>query len=350
MRSILALHAAIKAGKSASATAAIDSPNSPEINSTEAQSNPAPGESKLVSDVVQSRPFRAATENGTTKAAPQDTGRTSGASPLSSEVPPAAVTEANTAASASTAADASGNDYELVLGRRQIASCLFAGILLIAIFASASYFAGKMSTPSCAAASSLPAGVPLPASIPMPASVRADAALIPLAKPVPARDAAPAPTAAPAPAAAAANAAAKPNGPFLTTATNANTYVPNTVVPETKNSADQVLAGDGLNPLASTEAAPLFANPLFASPKSGALYLQMGALDRNASAIVVQGLRERGYHSFVAPGPSEKIYRVLIGPLASQEEYKRIKSETATIDVNVLVHEALTKRGVAHGN
>ena len=60
-------------------------------------------------------------------------------------------------------ASESRNDYELVLGRGQIASCLFAGTVVVAIFAGGAYFAGKLSAMNCvAAANSIPqAAAPL---------------------------------------------------------------------------------------------------------------------------------------------------------------------------------------------
>jgi cell division septation protein DedD len=202
----------------------------------------------------------------------------------------------------------SRNDFEVVLGRRQIASCLFAGTMLVAIFAAGSYFAGKMSTPSCAAAASLPT------SIRIPAAPLADSSMIQET---------------------ASAASVKQNGfPFVATAT--------------ERGLDMQAASSATDPLASLSDFPVTGKtPLFANPQQGALYLQLGALDKNMSAIVAEGLRERGYNSFVAPGASEKLYRVLVGPFATQDEYKRVKTETESIDVNAVAREILAKRAVA---
>jgi cell division septation protein DedD len=226
---------------------------------------------------------------------------------------PSKTKAAGAGAETSEAAQTPANgEFELVLGRRQIASCLFAGTLLVAIFASGSYFAGKMSAPGCAAAASMPAGIRIPAAPKLDASQ--------LHQPKSVEETS--------------SANAKQNG-FAFVASTAESST---------NAIDT--SGDGLS--ADLKDVPTTSkNPLFANPQQGALYLQMGALDKNMSAIVAEGLRERGYNSFVAPGPSEKLFRVLIGPFASQDEYKRMKTETDTIDVNALAHETLTKRAVA---
>ena len=67
---------------------------------------------------------------------------------------------------------------------------------------------------------------------------------------------------------------------------------------------------------AESGACPVPEAPLFAEPKAGSVYIQMGAVEKGVSVIFAEGLRKRGLPAFVAPGPSEKIFRVLIGPLA----------------------------------
>lgn len=70
---------------------------------------------------------------------------------------------------------------------------------------------------------------------------------------------------------------------------------------------------------------PIDEKPLFADPKAGAVYIQMGAVEKGVSVVFAEGLRKRGLNAFVAPGPSEKIFRVLIGPLADPAAYTRAK-------------------------
>jgi cell division septation protein DedD len=73
------------------------------------------------------------------------------------------------------------------------------------------------------------------------------------------------------------------------------------------------------------EPAPVVEAPLFAEPKNGAIYIQMGAVEKGVSVIFAEGLRRRGLPAFVAPGPNEKIFRVLIGPLPDQASYAKAK-------------------------
>jgi hypothetical protein len=81
-----------------------------------------------------------------------------------------------------------------------------------------------------------------------------------------------------------------------------------------------------LSPAPITPGAPTStpAPPLFANPATGAVYLQMGAVEKGIAVIFVEGLRRRGFDAFAAPGPNEKIFRVLIGPLG-HESYAHTK-------------------------
>ena len=72
--------------------------------------------------------------------------------------------------------------------------------------------------------------------------------------------------------------------------------------------------------------APVVEPPLFQNPKQGAVYIQMGAVEKGIAVIFAEGLRKRGLPGFVAPGPSEKIFRVLIGPLPDPASYMKTKS------------------------
>src|ERR1035437_7879707 len=73
------------------------------------------------------------------------------------------------------------------------------------------------------------------------------------------------------------------------------------------------------------EPAPAVEAPLFAEPKNGSVYIQMGAVENGVSVIFAEGLRKHGLAAFVAPGPSERIFRVLIGPLPDPAAYAKAK-------------------------
>jgi cell division septation protein DedD len=156
-------------------------------------------------------------------------------------------------------AEASG-EFEIVLGKRQIAGVMFIASVLLAIFSAISYIAGEAMSPRKAAAIERPE--PPPAVTPPPAPVLVEA------------------------------------------------------------------------PKAAAPPAPLFADP-----KNGELYLQMGAVDKGMATIFVEGLRAHGFEAFVAPGPSGKIFRVLIGPLADQDAYRRTKDAIDELGLNAFARK-----------
>jgi hypothetical protein len=141
-------------------------------------------------------------------------------------------------------AGGAAEEFEFILGRRQIASVLFVFTIVLMICIAVSYLAGK----------SMPAKAPAPAPAPV-------ATVVPAPEPPPI--------------------------------------------------------------LLNQE--PLPAAPLFAAPKNGSVYIQMGAVEKGVAAIFAEGLRTHGLESFVAPGPNDKIFRVLIGPLADPAAYTRAK-------------------------
>jgi cell division septation protein DedD len=164
-------------------------------------------------------------------------------------------------APAAEAAIEEGGEFEIVLGKRQIAGVLFLASVFLALFSAVSYVAGEAIGPRRTVVVERPA---------------------PVAKPAPA----------PAPVMSA---------------------------PEPKP----------VQPPASVQAASLFADP-----DKGALYLQMGAVEKGIAVIMAEGLRTHGFEAFVAPGPSKKIFRVLIGPLGDEESYKRTKDAVDDLELN----------------
>ena len=73
--------------------------------------------------------------------------------------------------------------------------------------------------------------------------------------------------------------------------------------------------------------------PMFAEPLPGAVYMQMGAVDKGMAMVFAAGLRKYGFDAFVAPGPSEKIFRVLIGPLPDPDSFRRAKAAVDALDL-----------------
>jgi cell division septation protein DedD len=79
--------------------------------------------------------------------------------------------------------------------------------------------------------------------------------------------------------------------------------------------------------------------PIFADPTAGAVYLQMGAVEKGMAVIFAEGLRKHGFNAFVAPGPSEKIFRVLIGPLPDPDSFRRVKDAVDAIDLGTFARK-----------
>lgn len=161
-------------------------------------------------------------------------------------------------------------EYEFILGRRQVASVLFVFTIVLMICIAVSYLAGKSMSPKA----------PVPA---------AAAAVEPEAPPV------------------------------------VNNAVP--------NASGAVSAEQDLAQAFAPEP------PLFAEPKVGAVYIQMGAVEKGIAVIFTEGLRKRGLSSFVAPGPNDKIFRVLIGPLPDPAAYVRAKEAVDKIGLETFARK-----------
>ena len=168
-------------------------------------------------------------------------------------------------------------EYEIVLGRRQIASLLFVGIVMAVVFSAVSYLAGRTAAPK-------------PVQLPPPPP------------PVAAPPAAETQTQTPAPAAT----------PVIEATTSVLPAEPAFPTPKRDNKPEP---------------------PMFADPLPGAVYLQMGAVDKGMAMVFAAGLRKYGFDGFVAPGPTEKIFRVLIGPLPDPDSFRRAKAAVDAIDL-----------------
>ena len=162
-------------------------------------------------------------------------------------------------------------DYEIVLGRAQIASWLFVGVIAVAVCSSLAYLAGEAITAKKAprAVAAAPATIPVPAN--PPAAVQLPQASI--------------------------------------------------VVPPKADLAS----------IAKTVQQP--APPIFAEPEMGKVYLQIGAVERGMARVLAEGLRGHGFDSFVAPGPTDKIFRVLIGPLPDPQAFRQAMMAVDALDL-----------------
>jgi hypothetical protein len=162
-------------------------------------------------------------------------------------------------------------EYEIVLGRAQIASWLFVGVIAVAICSSLAYLAAeKIAAKKIAAIS------------------RTAALLAPVAPP---------PVAA---------SAALPQASIV-------------AAPKTD--------------LASLVKNQKPAAPLFAEPEMGKVYIQIAAVERGMAMLLTEGLRSHGFDSFVAPGPNDKVFRVLIGPLPDPAAFRQAMVTVNAMDL-----------------
>lgn len=176
---------------------------------------------------------------------------------------------------------AGSEEFEIVMGRRQVASVLFVATVIVAVLSSVSYLAGKSIGPKKVEAS-------------------------------------------------AAASAASP-GPVATASATMDSATP---------AVEKLPAIDAT--MVATKPAPADAlsnAPLFADPVVGAVYIQMAAVEKGIAAVFAEGLRRHGLQSFVAPGPSESMYRVLIGPLPTPATYAAAKEELDRIGLTTFARK-----------
>ena len=162
-------------------------------------------------------------------------------------------------------------EYEIVLGRAQIASWLFVGVVAVAICSSLAYLAAEKIAAKKIAAISRPAAPPAPVP---PPPVAASAEL--------------------------------PQASIL-------------VAPKTD--------------LASLVKNQKPAAPVFGEPEMGKVYIQIAAVERGMAMLLTEGLRSHGFDSFVAPGPNDKVFRVLIGPLPDPAAFRQAMVTVNAMDL-----------------
>jgi hypothetical protein len=158
--------------------------------------------------------------------------------------------------------DGPEGEFELVVGRRQIAAITFLALVLVAVCSGASYLAGKVMSSR---------------EEPVPPTIVLE----------------------------------QPPAPSPTASAIEATIVPSSAAP-----------GQG----APAAVKPAAEAPLFASPVAKAIYIQVGAVEKGVAIVIAEGLRKHALDSFVAPGPSEKTFRVLIGPFPDAGAYQKARN------------------------
>jgi len=75
------------------------------------------------------------------------------------------------------------------------------------------------------------------------------------------------------------------------------------------------------------------------TPHTGERYIQVGALDAEATRRFVQRLRGKNLEPHVAPGPKPELMRVLIGPFDNRDTLKEKKAQIESEGMESFVRE-----------
>jgi cell division septation protein DedD len=113
--------------------------------------------------------------------------------------------------------------------------------------------------------------------------------------------------------------AVQPQAPEVATAAVAQTAAAVSAAPETTESSD-----DGI--------------PMV-TPHSGQRYIQVGALDHDATLRFIQRLREEKLDPHVAKGPTPELNRVLIGPFQDRDALNEKKAQLENEGIDTFVRE-----------
>ena len=74
-------------------------------------------------------------------------------------------------------------------------------------------------------------------------------------------------------------------------------------------------------------------------PQAGERYIQVGALNLEATRRLVQRLHENKLEPHVAPGPKPELLRILIGPFDDRDTLKEKKAQLESEGVDTFVRQ-----------
>jgi len=182
------------------------------------------------------------------------------------------------------------DEYELVLGNRQLLSGFFIVVILFAVFFAMGYIVGRNSAPAVSASAA-----PLTNSVAKPETV----AVLPPAKP--SAETAEQPSAG-------VDAAPQPT----THAATAN--------PESGGPARSAPAAGDSGAAARTAPAP-------AANADTQLYLQVAAVRKPDAQVVIDTLRKKGFPALLGDTPDGVRFRVLVGPFSDAATLGKAKAD-----------------------
>jgi cell division septation protein DedD len=97
--------------------------------------------------------------------------------------------------------------------------------------------------------------------------------------------------------------------------------------------APKPAAAEPLTLVAPDDGVPMIA------PKPGDIYIQVGALDHEATRRFVQHLRNENLDPHVAPGPKPELMRVLIGPFENRDALNEKKAQLEAEGMDTFVRQ-----------
>jgi|ERR1700733_7644667 len=106
----------------------------------------------------------------------------------------------------------------------------------------------------------------------------------------------------------------------------------------TPETTPAVPAQEFVGPEPLTVVTPEDGIPMIA-PQAGEQYIQVGALDHEATRRFVQRLRKEGLDPHVATGPTPQLMRVLIGPFNNREALNERKAQIETEGIATFVRQ-----------
>ena len=92
-------------------------------------------------------------------------------------------------------------------------------------------------------------------------------------------------------------------------------------------------AKDETKPVAAPKAEQTSPKPIeippvtVTQPSAGQTYLQVLAVAKPEADVLAEVLAKKGFRALVAPGPNEKVYRVLVGPAKDASDAGKLKTD-----------------------
>lgn len=181
-----------------------------------------------------------------------------------------------------SAAPEQDNEFELVLGNKQLFSVLFLVFVLLGVFFAMGYVLGRSSTPiePVAARRSDAASETTPATTGRRSTIEG---------------------------AVSSREAESPKSS------------------ESATSAESPSGSESSAASSRTDSSPV--NVSVVDPKPGQIFLQVSAVAKPEAELLVEVLSKKGFQAIVAPGPNDKLFRVLVGPARDDADLGKTRTE-----------------------